>query len=1145
MTSSRSRFWLKGSTAALVACAVVATPLAVTPASAALVDAPITVSAPDASLALTPIGTYETGVFDESAAEIVQVHGDRIFAVNAQDGTVMVLDYSDPTNITHLFNIGSTGVANSVAVRADGLGVIAFEAQVKTDPGHLVFFDATAHDAASATLGTVTVGALPDMVTFSPDGAYAVVANEGEPSEDFTIDPEGSIAVVTLPEALAAPNQSDVRIANFHAFEGGVLHEDVRIFGPTPHGDDLPVSRNLEPEYITVQGGTAYASLQEANAIAVVDLASATVTAVEPLGFKNHGLAANALDPSDRDDKVELRAYEGLYGTYMPDAIESFVAADGATYLVTANEGDAREWGDYVESVRVKNLAKKDGTPDEGYGPVCATSPLGDKTGDADLGRLNVSIEEGFNVDTGCYDELYAFGARSFAIWNTQGDLVWDSGSAFEEITSAAIPRFFNSNHSESNLEGRSDDKGPEPEAVAVGQIGDRTYAFIGFERVGGIAVYDVTAPASPSFVTYVNNRDFAYSVEDGNALAPAGDLGPEGLAFVGADQSPTNTPLLVVGSEVSGTVTVFEIDDLLAPIDLQILTINDFHGRIEANFGNGEAGAAVLAGAVNEFRAANPNTLFVSAGDNIGASTFTSFIDNDNPTIDALVAAGLDLGVVGNHEFDTGFTDLTERVIPRFGGTEYALGANVYEKGTDTPTLDEFVVKEVDGVRVAFIGTVTSQTASMVSPSGIATIDFGDQLEAANRVAERIETENLADVTILLSHEGSETDSCEAVETDKTNYGTLIQGAHDSIDAIVSGHTHQEYACEVNGRPVIQAHQYGTTLGLLDIQVDRASKELLSITGDTVPLVDAGEPLFEADAEVEAIVTAAVANAEVEGAVEVGKISDDILRGGDPAGSDRGVESTLGNLVADMYLWATSNDDYTGTPAVIGMMNPGGLRADLLYEEDGTMTYRDVANVQPFANTLVTVSLTGAQLKAVLEEQWQPEGSSRPVLHLGISDGFTYEYDAAAARGERIISMSLNGTEIDPAASYTVVTNSFLADGGDNFFTFADGTDRTDTGQVDLQATVAYFENHPLVDPAPLERAVPVSETTPVDPVDPAEPGDTGGDNIGGSGTGTGSDSGLAVTGGSLPVGIGIGAAALILLGLSVLAVRGRRTEV
>jgi len=1067
-----------GSAAALACTVTLSATLALAaPATAQIVTDPVEQSAGSAALSLSAVGTFETGVFDESAAEIVQAFGDRLFVVNAQAGAVTVLDYSDPTALTELFEIRSEGIANSVAIRADGLGVIALESTTKTEPGSVVFFDADAADAASAVLGSVTVGALPDMVTISADGTYAVVANEGEPADDFSVDPEGSIAVIALPGTVSAAPQDAVRIADFHAFEaGGALADTVttglpngvRVFGPTV-GEGFPVSRNLEPEYITVVGGTAYATLQEANSIAVVDLASATVTGIEPLGVKDYGTVA--LDPSDRDSGFSLRTYDDLYGIYMPDAISSYTAG-GTTYLVTANEGDAREWGDYADVVRTKDLA------DDGYGDVCADSPLASNLGDADLGRLNVSREDGWNEDAGCYDALYTYGGRSFSIWTTSGDLVWDSGSSFEEITDAAAPEFVNSNHSESNLEGRSDDKGPEPEAIAIGELSGRTYAFVGFERVGGVAVYDVTDPASVSFVTYVNNRDFSVSVEDGGDLAQAGDLGPESIAFIAAADSPTGEPLLAVGNEVSGTTTVFAIDDALAPAttDIQVLTVNDFHGRIEQNLGSGEAGAAVIAGAVDAYEAENPNTLFVSSGDNIGAATFTSFIQDDEPTIDALVAAGLDLGAVGNHEFDQGFADLTDRVLPRYGSADYGLGANVYDRATGEPALPEYAIETVDGVRVAFIGTVTEQTAAMVSPTGIADITFGDQLEAANRVAAELSAGDLADVIVLLAHDGSAGSDCAALATEDTAYGELVRGASDEIDAIVSGHTHQSYACEVDGRPVIQAHQYGTSLGALEISVDAGTRELVSITGSVVPLVVDGQPAFDADPAVAEIVADAVEIAEAEGAVEVGAISADILRGGE-AGADRGVESSLGNLVADMYLWAASNDDYAGTAAQIGLMNPGGLRADLLYGESGVMTYRDVANVQPFANTLVTVTLTGAQLKAVLEEQWQPEGSSRPKLHLGVSEGFAYEYDPSAAAGSRIVSMTLNGAAIEDAGEYTVVTNSFLAAGGDNFVTFADGTDRADTGQVDLSASVAYFAAHDVVDPAPLGRAVVVGE--------------------------------------------------------------------
>ncbi|MFI8410878.1 choice-of-anchor I family protein [Paeniglutamicibacter gangotriensis] len=1086
---------LTRASAAIAALAVAGSAFHASSAAASIVPDPITYSAKGAGLELAAVGSYETGTFDKSAAEIVTYHAasQRLFVVNAQAGAVDVLDIADPTKPVKLYTISGKGIANSVAVRADGLGAIALESSTKTAAGSLLFFDANSPTAT--ILGSVEVGALPDMVSISEDGSYAVVANEGEPADDFSSDPEGTVSVVSLPDKLAAPAQSALKTADFHEFElGGTkkLPAEVRVFGPTPHGDDKPVSRNLEPEYVAIDGTTAYAALQEANAIAEIDLPSATVTAIRSLGFKDHSQPGNGLDASDKDGKIDIRTFDGLKGAYMPDGINAYTSGT-TTYLVTANEGDAREFGDYEEGTRVKNLVE------DGFAPVCEDSPAFGLTDDADLGRLNISTASGLNATGDCYEELVAFGSRSFSIWGTDGKQVFDSGDDFEKITAAANPNFFNSNHSESNLEGRSEDKGPEPENLAIGAIGDKTYAFIGFERVGGIAVYDITKPTASAFVTYVNNRDFSESVEEGGNLAKAGDLGPEGLAFIPADGSPTGSPMLAVGNEVSGTTTLFAIsgDDVPAPVsattDIRILGINDFHGRIEAN--GAEAGAAVLGGAVKELKEENPNTLFVSAGDNIGASTFTSFSQQDNPTIDALAASGVEVSVGGNHEFDAGFKDLTERVIPRYAkstgidGAELSLGANVYQKGTKTPALKEYAIREIDGVKVGFIGTVTESTASMVSPVGIKDIEFGDQLEAANRVAAALsdgnEKNGEADAIVLLTHDGSAVDKCEAIATEKTTYGKLVREASDKINAIISGHTHQAYDCSfpVEGwaagleRPVIQSHQYGTTLGALDLKLDPETKDIVSLGAELLPLTttdEAGEstPNYAALPSVGQIVDEATKQAETAGAVEVGKIGADITRGG-TEGSDRGVESSLGNLVADMHLWSTSNDSFGGQKADIGIMNPGGLRADLLFGKDGTISYQDAASVQPFGNTLITKDLTGAQLKDILEEQWQPEGSSRPKLHLGISAELSYTYDPDAARGEHITSVLFKGKEVSADQVLRVAANSFLAEGGDNFTAFGHGTNAADSGQIDLVAAVEYFEAHSLVEPAPLGRAV------------------------------------------------------------------------
>lgn len=568
-------------TATLTGAVMAATLAAsVAPAGGAVVPEPVTASAPDAAIALTPIGSVGTGIFDESAAEIVAHHpgSDQLFVVNASQQVVDVVDFSDASAPSITSSIDPSGLVdaegttipegaapNSVAVRKDGLGVIALESATKTDRGWLVFFDAR---GAGDLLGAVRVGALPDMVALSRDGRWAVVANEGEPSDDYAVDPAGSVGVVSLPKKLRAPGQDAVRTAGFRQFEADGrkdLDPDVRVFAGI-EGATNPVSANLEPEYVAIdrRSRTAYVALQEANATAVVDLRRAKVRDIWALGFKDHGAPGNGLDTSDRDDAIDITPVEGLLGIYMPDGMNAYTVR-GKEYLVTANEGDAREWGDYEEPARVADLGE------DGLAPICEDNPLADRTDAADLGRLNVTTASGLGPD-GCYEQLYSFGGRSFSIWTTDGRQVFDSGDELERVTAGAVPDFFNSNHSESNLEGRSDDKGPEPENLAIGRVGGRTYAFIGLERIGGLAVYDITRPRSSTFVTYVNNRDFSVSMEDvvdegtedpTEALDRAGDLGAEGIAFVKGKDSPTGSPLVLVGNEVSGTTTAFEVEKL------------------------------------------------------------------------------------------------------------------------------------------------------------------------------------------------------------------------------------------------------------------------------------------------------------------------------------------------------------------------------------------------------------------------------------------------------------------------------------------------------------------------------------------------------------------------------------------------------
>lgn len=566
--------------------------LACAPAAHAhIVDNVLEHSAPNAALQLTPIGSHESGVLGKSAAEIVAYHAasQRILTVNARSGEVDILDAADPTKPRKIGAISAGGdkEINSVAVRPDGLAVAAVQQADKTDNGEALFFNAETGEE----LGRVGVGALPDNVHLTADGRHALVANEGEPSDALNAegtaylkDPEGSISVISLPEDVAAPALSDVHTADFTAFDTADLDSSIRVFGPSEH-HNLP-SRDFEPEYISSAGSKAYATLQENNAIAVIDIESATVEKVISAHIADHSQVP--VDPSNKDDVAELRTIP-VKGLSMPDSIGAF-ETEGQTYFATANEGDAREWGDYTDEVELKDLVKE--------GKVCDDLELPEGIEEKKFaGNLKLTNASGWNEEKECFDGLYSYGSRSFSIYDAEGNVVFDSGADFENITKDLPGLNFNADNEDPDFDDRSDNKGPEPEALTIGKVGDRTYAFIGAERVGGIFVYDVTTPAEAEFVTYVNNRDFSvgYDEDDVAATTKAGDLGPEGLAFVPAADSPTDDALLIAGNEVSGTTTVFSVKDLLA--DASDDTDSPSTSAGSTGSSNGSSGSSVAAG--------------------------------------------------------------------------------------------------------------------------------------------------------------------------------------------------------------------------------------------------------------------------------------------------------------------------------------------------------------------------------------------------------------------------------------------------------------------------------------------------------------------------------------------------------------------
>lgn len=532
----------------------------------------------------------------------------------------------------------------------------------------------------------------------------------------------------------------------------------------------------------------------------------------------------------------------------------------------------------------------------------------------------------------------------------------------------------------------------------------------------------------------------------------------------------------------------------------LNLLNINDFHGRIDEN-------TVAVAGTIEQLRsiAGAENTLLLSAGDNIGASLFASATAEDRPTIDVLNALGLAASAVGNHEFDRGFADLRDRVDP---AAQFPyLGANVYTAGTKTPVLQEYALLQAAGLTVGVIGTVTQETPSLVSPGGIAGLDFGDPVEAVNRVAAQLSdgdpSNGEADVIIAEYHEGSADGVAEGATLEQEiaaggAFARIVTETAPSVDVIFTGHTHKEYAWDAplpggGTRPVLQTGSYGANLGQVRLWVDPATGAVRSYDARNVPrTTSSGTSLvaaFPRVAAVKQIVDDALATAAVVGGRTVGSVTSDIttaFTGGSYVGGvwsggtrdNRAAQSTLGNLVADSLVASLSDSSRGG--AEIGLVNPGGLRNELLYNGDGVITYAEANAVLPFVNNLWTTTLTGAQVKKVLEEQWQRDKAgkvpSRSYLQLGVSRNVFYTYDAARAEGDRITGIWINGEPIDPSRDYRVGSFSFLIQGGDNFHTLAQGSATRDSGLIDRDAWIDYIAANSPLSPDYVSRSAQVS---------------------------------------------------------------------
>tara|TARA_A100001015_G_scaffold319814_1_gene443986 strand:- start:3713 stop:5641 length:1929 start_codon:yes stop_codon:yes gene_type:complete len=492
------------------------------------------------------LGVAHTGIYDQGAAEITAYDEATgvVLVTNAAKNTLMKLDISNPVQPEWVDEVSLDsygGGLNSIDIH-NGIVAVALEAETQTDSGTVVFFN-TENLSFSHQ---VKVGPLPDMLVFTNSGTL-LTANEGQPNSSYSIDPEGSVSVIFR---ATDHEQHTVQHADFTSFSRTqLLQKGVRLSSM-----DENVGKDLEPEYITVDEtrGVAYVSLQENNALGIIDIDNARVTDIVGLGEKDHSLEGHGIDGSDRDDQVQIKPWP-VFGLYMPDAIAGFEHAD-EFFIVSANEGDSREYGSYSDEVRVKDLS------------LDPTSFDASIQSDDQLGRLQVITpfrDEDVNAN-GDVKKLYAFGTRSMSIWDHQGRLIFDTGDLVEKKTADFFPEDFNSDNAENDSkDSRSDAKGPEPEAVTIGTLGGKTIAFLGLERIGGVMLFDVTIPDSTQYMGYVNARNFSapFSEDDSEILDLEAviESGPESITLVPSLDN-TNATIMVLGNESTGSVTLYKI---------------------------------------------------------------------------------------------------------------------------------------------------------------------------------------------------------------------------------------------------------------------------------------------------------------------------------------------------------------------------------------------------------------------------------------------------------------------------------------------------------------------------------------------------------------------------------------------------------
>ncbi|KKO54549.1 choice-of-anchor I family protein [Paenibacillus sp. DMB20] len=1053
-------------------------------------------------IAVGMIGHYSVGTAnkDGGVAEIVKYNKDngKFYLVNGstQPASLEIISLGDGSNLQRDKRINIEELANNEGFQFGDLTSVdvntetdriaaAVQEQDHAKPGKVLVLD-----YEGGLVKTYETGVQPDMVKYTSDGRYILTADEGEPRTATAPDPEGSVTIVDT-----------VTDEVFHLkFDQPDLIDDkVHVRGPAEadgairtRGSKADAVHDLEPEYISLSGDetTAYVSLQENNAIAVVDIAGKSIKGVHGLGHKDFNLPGNELDLV-KDGSIKLENVP-FYGMYMPDGIATY-SAGGKQYVLTANEGDATGWPERSNESKIGNLKA-------GLDP---SSPAAMFLADKGTAYDKVEVAADM-VNSG----LYLYGGRSFSIWNAEDmSPVYDSGSDFEKITASRLPEYFNASNDKSEMDGRSAKKGPEPEYVTTGKVGLKTLAFVGLERIGGVMTYDVTNPSNPVFLNYLNTRDFQAGLTS--------DSGPEGLEFIAASDSPTGRPLLLVANEVSGTVAVLELkvakvtvdqpalelavgaepvrlnasveqaggghaglawsssDESVATVDgtglvtplaegdtVIAVTSEDGYGsaevpvKVKGSAPGGEpwkltvmhtndthahlADVARRATLVKQVRSEARNTLLVDAGDVFsGDLYFTKWFGLADLAF--MNYMGYDAMTFGNHEFDQGTKALAEFVAKaKFplvsSNIDFSKDSHIAPLLKNPAIINKDQTTENAGVYPYVILEVDGRKIGVF---GLTTEDTAETSSPGKDVTFRNAAEATRETVEAIGKEGPNI----IIGLSHLGYARDkgLAEAVEGIDLIVGGHTHTKLETpEVvtdsryhTPTVIVQANEWGKYLGRVDLAFDKHGVVQTGpeLGGRLIPV----DGSVEEDAQAKEMLAPYDAELkELMGRI-IGKAA--VLLDGKRE-NVRSKETNLGNLIADGML-AKAKELKN---ADVAIMNGGGIRASI---NAGEITMGELRTVMPFGNTLFVMDVTGQQLKGGLENGISGAKLTDLPGKFPQIAGMKFKWDPSGPAGNKVFDVQIKkGGSYTPlvlSETYRLATNSFVAKGGDGYKSFAE----------------------------------------------------------------------------------------------------------